>query len=370
MSTGAAMYDLVCRYAALGNHRTGTPVDDATRDLVASELVERGATVERVPYTFDRYEAAASVVADGVRIPCLPLYYSGTGSFSTDAPFVAALEMFRGVLAVDLRERRHDASEAGAEVAVLATGRGEGPLVAENVVPAVDDGPPTLLVAGSDAERVVAGPTSAEVSAQLVAGHSETVVARLGPVGEDPVVVTTPLTGWFTCAGERATGIAVALEVVSDLAVGGLPVLFVGTTGHELEHLGVRHWLSASDVAPRAVFHCGASLAAGAVTDGVCELSDLRLAMSNVDDRSLARLRTALSPIALTTVPGPGDWVGEGEQWRRFGVPLLSCTGGFDRFHTPDDVPEAVTTPEALEAVRAAVIEAAHVLVDADMPGP
>jgi len=370
MSTGAVMYDLVCRYAALGNHRTGTPADDATRDLVAAALERRGAAVERVPYTFDRFEATASVVADGARVPCLPLYYSGTGSFSTDAPFVASLEMFRGVAAVDLRERRHDARDVGAEIAVLATGRGEGPVVAENVVPEVDDGPVTVLVAGSDAERVAAGPTSAEVSAQLVAGRSETVVARLGPVGEDPVVVTTPLTGWFTCAGERATGIAVALEVVSDLAVGGLPVLFVGTTGHELEHLGVRHWLTASEVAPRAVLHCGASLAAGAVTDGVCELSDLRLAMSNVDDDSLRPLARALSPVGLTTVPGPGDWVGEGEQWRRFAVPLLSCTGGFDRFHTPDDVPEAVTAPEALEAVRAAVIEAARVLVDADIPGP
>lgn len=365
-SNGATLYDIVRRYAALGDHRTGTPVDDATRGLVVSELENRGATVTRVGYSFDRYDVSSAVTVDDEPVPHVPLYYSGLGSWRTDTPFVGVLEMFHGVKAVDLDEQRREARERDAGVAVLATGRSEGRLVAENVAPGIDSGPLTVLVAGSDFERANGGPTRVEITARLVAGRSETVVARLGSADEAPVVVTTPLTGWFRCAGERATGIAVALDTAAMLAHDGHSVLFVGTTGHELEHFGVRHWLADTQVAPRAVLHCGASLAAGIVTDGECELSDLRLAMSNVDDDSLGLLADVLSPVRLTTIPGPENWGGEGEEWRKFGVPLLSCTGGFDRFHTPDDVPEAVTTPSVLESVRSAIIEAAHLLVNAD----
>lgn len=363
-SVGDRMYALVERYAELGHHRTGTDVDDATRDLISAELAARGAVVDRVPYTFNRFEASASVIADDGPVHCLPLFYSCTGSSSTATPFVAAVEMLGGIAAVDLHEQRREARGRGADVAVLATGHGEGGLVAENVVPEIDDGPPTVLVAGSEFERVAAGPTRAEIAARLVDGHSETIVARFGSSDAAPVVITTPLTGWFRCAGERATGIAVALETAATLAAEGHSVLFVATTGHELDHLGARTWLAGARVAPRAVLHCGASAAAGRVTDGVCELSEFRIAMTNADPVTLSQFTERLMPVAITAIPGPETWGGEGEEWRQFGVPLLSLTGGFEGFHSPDDLPEAVTTPEALEAVGDAVVAAAGVLVE------
>ena len=363
VATGPELFDLVERYAALGDHRTGTPVDDATRDLVAQELEARGATVERVPYAFERYESRARVVAGGEPVPCVPLYYSGVGDVTSDAPFLARLEMLGGMVAIDLDAHRGEARARGAEVAVLATGDADGRLVAENVAPVLDEGPPIVLVAGADHDRVAVGPGRVEVGARLVPGHSETVVGRFGPDAPQSFVVTTPLTGWFECAGERGTGIAVALDVAAALADDGDTVLVVATTGHELEHPGARHWLRRHALQPRAVLHCGASLAAGDVAlEAGPDLSSMRVAMTNVAEHHRERLVAALEPAKLPVVAGPDTWGGEGEDWRRFGVPLLSCTGGFEGFHTPDDLPERVTSPAALETVRDAVLAAARTL--------
>ncbi|MCZ7529101.1 MAG: M28 family metallopeptidase [Acidimicrobiia bacterium] len=364
MTSGGDLYAFVERYSALGEHRTGTAVDEATRELVAAELERRGATVTRASYEFDRYDATATVTVGDRNVGCVPLFYSGSGSVTTAAPYVAALEMLGGVAALDLAERRADARTAGAEVAVLATGDGEGRLVAENVVPEADAGPLTVLVAGSDCARVAEGPTTVEMVARVVPGHSETVLGWFGADGTPPVVVTTPLSGWFTCAGERATGIAVALETATELAAAGLSVLVVATTGHELGHLGAKAWLRADPVEPRVVLHCGASLAAGVVTNGVCELSEARIAMTNVEPGRLDRLAEILARVRITAIPGPATWGGEGEEWRRFGVPLLSLSGGFEGFHSPDDLPNAVTTPAALACVFETVLAAAHLLVD------
>ena len=84
-----------------------------------------------------------------------------------------------------------------------------------------------------------------------------------------PVVVTTPLSGWFHCAGERGTGIAIALELAEGLAR-SYPVMVVGATGHELDYLGAKRYLEGISIRPAAVIHLGASVAAG--TPGVVGL--------------------------------------------------------------------------------------------------
>ena len=71
-----------------------------------------------------------------------------------------------------------------------------------------------------------------------------------------PVVVTTPLSGWFGCAGERGTGIAIALELAKRLA-SSYPVTVVGATGHELEYYGAKRHLETMAVQPAAVVHVG-----------------------------------------------------------------------------------------------------------------
>lgn len=171
------------------------------------------------------------------------------------------------------------------------------------------------------------------------------------------VVVTTPLTGWFACAGQRGTGIAVALSLVGLLARTH-PVVLVGTIGRELAHLGLRNWLATGAVEASCVAHLGASVAAGTPAD----LSKNRFALTTVGPS--AALDEALAPAGRTVLRDLPSWPGEGEDWRRLGVPVLSFTGGFERFQTPDDLPAAVTSPALLATVEAAVARVVDVLVD------
>src|SRR4029450_2643853 len=118
-------------------------------------------------------------------------------------------------------------------------------------------------VARAQLHQMASGPVTATISARRVPDQAENLVARFGSGADAPLVITTPLTGWFTCAGERGTGIAVALELARELG-SSMPVVVIATTGHALENYGTRQQLEAGlGFAPRAVIHIGASLAAG-----------------------------------------------------------------------------------------------------------
>jgi len=66
------------------------------------------------------------------------------------------------------------------------------------------------------------------------------------------VLVTTPSSGWFTCAGERGSGIAIFLALAEWAAKGDDPVnwIFAATSGHELRGIGTEYYLKSSLVPP------------------------------------------------------------------------------------------------------------------------
>ena len=357
---GERLYALVETYAGLGDHHTGTPVDDSTRAWFARELDARGARVTSHEYTFERFAATARVFVGHRELEALPVHYSGLGEVDTVDPFVGEVAIARG-FGAHLDEVLGEARAEGYRAAVLATAGAGGRLVAANRLPVPPPGPIAVLAAGAELDALRAGPVRVTVDAAIVPGASATVMGRLGRGRRDPVVVTTPLTGWFACAGERGTGIAVALDLAEALAADG-PVDVVGTTGHELGHLGARNYVRRGELAPGAVIHLGASVAAGDPgPEGVPHLGSIRFAF--LDGPPSGELTEVLGSVGLAVRAGGGPWPGEGEEWRHLGAPVLSIVGGFDRFHTPDDVPAEVTSPALLERVADAIREAAGLLV-------
>jgi hypothetical protein len=342
------LYGLVGGYAGLGDHRTGTPVDAATLEWFADACHQAGATTLLQRWEFPRYDARWQVRANGVEVPSIPLFYSGTGE----------------VLATGVRLQRVDATGlapvgspagGGDAAAALATdGRG-GRLVAFNRAPdATAGGVPAICVAGSvDADHV-----DVDLSARIVRGHSGNVIASFG-AGARRLLVSTPLSGWFACAGERGTGIAIALDVCRQLADDGVAVTLVGTSGHELDGIGVKHFLAHESAAADAVLHIGASVAvtrpAGA--------ADRLYVRSSVTTSAFEGLDCDYAQV--TDAADPSSWFGEATQWCRTGLPLLSVAGTFPLFHTPDDLPEAATSPELLTAMSARVLAGARVLLEA-----
>ena len=367
---GARLYETVREYAAIGeHHRTGTAEDTRTLDWFERSLRALGATTERQDWSFDRYDAAWRVTVDGAEVAALPVFYAGTGEVDAAAPLTATVGAVSAGDFSSWAKIVDEARAAGAPVAVLATESPGGALVAPNRSPSRrGSGLPALLVAGALADRLRVSPVRARIVARIVPGRAENVIGRLGAGPDrDRILLTTPLSGWFRCAGERGTGIAVMLAVAGRLAAEGVPLLLNGNSGHELVDLGAHHY-ARTNPAARGIFHFGASVAAGEGPGGDLRLTDGVKVRACVPGGAAA-LAAAFAPLGKTPlVIGDAErarsesWVGEARAWCTLDRPLLSMAGGFPLFHTPEDVPDRATTPALLERVYHAALEAARVL--------
>jgi hypothetical protein len=252
------------------------------------------------------------------------------------------------------------AAASGASAAVLATTHPEGSLVGINREPDVPGTPafPAVLVAGSDLVSCLEGPLRLELKAHIDPDAATTnVIGRRGGHGR-PVVVTTPLTGWFGCAGERGTGIAVLLDLIDRL--GDVPLLVVGTGGHELGFFGAHRYVAEAVVDVRAVVHLGASIAVEEPDpDGGRRLASTRVAMTTLDAVRGEPVAAALGAARLNLSCEAKTWIGEANAWKRLDVPMLSISGAGIDFHTPNDTPARVTSSHALATAAGAIADAA-----------
>ena len=367
---GAHLYETVREYAAIGaHHRTGTPEDARTLDWFDDRLRALGATTERQAWTFDRYDAEWRITLDGAEIEALPLFYEATGEIDSTTPLVRTVDAVPAGAFPTWATIVEEARSVGASIAVLATRSPSGRLLVPNRTPAQSgSGLAALLVAGQCADRLRTASIRARLTARIVPGRTSNIIGRLGAGADrDRVLLTTPLSGWFRCAGERGTGIAVMLAVAKQLVADGVPILLNGNSGHELVDVGA-HRFAETKPAARAIFHFGASVAAGERDGGDFQLTDglkIRAWVPGAD----ARLATALASLGKGPIligdsvrASPDSWVGEARAWCTLDRPLISMAGGFPLFHTPEDVPDDATSPALLERVYHAALTMARIL--------
>ena len=367
---GAHLYEIVRAYAGIGaHHRTGTAEDARTLDWFEARVRALGATTERQPWAFDRYDAEWSVTLDGAEVGALPLFYEATGEIESTTPLVRAVSAVPAGAFSAWATIVGEARSAGARIALLATQSPSGRLLVPNRSPAQSgSGLAALLVAGECADRLRTASVRARLSARIVPGRTSNIIGRLGAGADrDRLLLTTPLSGWFRCAGERGTGIAVMLAVAERLAADGVPLLINGNSGHELVDVGA-HRFAETKPAARAIFHFGASVAAGERDGDDLRLTDglrIRAWAPGAD----ARLADAVAPLGKIPVmiddashARPDSWVGEARAWCTLDRPLISMAGGFPLFHTPEDVPERATSPALLERVYPVALAMARIL--------
>ena len=358
---GNGLYRLVEDYAACGDHRAGTSVDHLTAAWMASQLADRGLTVEVDEFPFARWQAEGEVTVAGEPVDWLGVHREWDGPVSAGPVHAVGGSVgFGGEMPFD--DVVSDAVTAGAVSVVLATEHHAGSLVAVNRAPAQATGFPVLLVAGREAERLADGEVRVDVTASTVAGRTANVLARNDMPG-DPLVIGTPMTGWFRCAGERATGIAVLLELVERFA--DRPLLVVASTAHEFDNEGLHRWITGRDRNAAAVVHVGAAVASEEPdSEGGRRLASTRLGFVRgaADGDGVAE---ALEAACYRVVPDPTGWLGEGAVWQEWPVPILSLSGMGPWFHTPEDVPEASTSPASLVTAADAVADAVAALLGA-----
>ncbi|WP_406320313.1 hypothetical protein [Streptomyces sp. NBC_01637] len=372
---GASLYSIVEGYSRWPIHRTGTREESAALTWLERELRDRGAVTDRWGYDYPHYQWKAEVRVGKVRVPTVPLYYEGVGRVKGRAEFVRPVTTSKDGSDPAVLAAVAEAAQAGAAVALLPTTSTTASgypsydgLVGYNSDPDADKtGVPTLLVPGRAADRIQQYGADVDFTARTVPARSYCLTGWFGtrkPIS-DPIVVTTPLSGWFTCAAERGTGIALALALAAELSREH-PVFFLGNTGHELNNYGVRAYLADEfDLEPRAVFHLGSALAAAAAgPDGRFALVP-RGAASNPGFDAVPGLAADLASARFNQA---AKFPGEGAVWNTVlgpSAPLLSLAGNFREFHTPDDLPRVTTSPEMLEQAYVAVRAAARDLISA-----
>jgi hypothetical protein len=358
-------------YDGFGIHRTGTEGDARTARWLAEEARRLGVAseLEALPFTRIDVEQAFVEIA-GERVEGVPLF---------DAPFTgphgvegeigplgdpgAAIEWAKatpdGNGGPELHAHRTSTTQ---KALVLATGGADWDL------------PPGLALLNAESYREPFGPPALQVSSESrallegVAGSAARVVidasrteievhntlARID--GRDPalapLVVMTPRSGWWSCAAERGGGIAVWLEMMAAIAAvrPARTVHFVASTGHELGHYGLEHYLATRQPLIEAA-HAWIHLGANFVT------AKRRRVLMQFSDQAMRDLAVAI----LTrhgAAPDVERPIGErpiGEVRNvAHGARYISILGQSGVFHHPDDrFPGAVDVPRAIACARA-----------------
>ena len=282
---------VVERYFGFGDKASGGAGDTATGAWLEGELSRAGYTCGRQAFSvpwFDATDASLSVDGTGATIlPHAPV--TPTGPDGLTAPLGLALgdRALDGSIAVIVLPSRRWSSSAdpliraaladvwarGAVAAVLVTTGPTGDALALNAVAEQNRPPrPVAILAPRDADPFLDAAAEGRPGRLVIAGRGGerpafNLTARLARGGGRTVVLSTPRSGWFGCAGERGSGIAVWLAAASWLArqPGAFDIELVATSGHEYENLGGAHYLEHVAPSPdrtRLWVHVGANLAA------------------------------------------------------------------------------------------------------------
>ena len=385
--SGASLFADVLAYERLGEeHRTGTPADAAGAAWLRRRLSAAGFETALQPFSVAVFEPSACRIAlpDGVVAaypawPVRPTAPQGVRqplAFEAAGPLAGRIAVLRlpytggGTWAAPgYGERAMDAIHRGASAVVGVTDGPTGELIGLNAAPGRFDWPaPVVLVAGRDGERLAKAARSGApvtlTSTDLVQPEATAVnvVARRAGRGRT-VVVSTPRSGWFSCASERGSGIAVFLAVAEALArTPDMDLVFVAASGHELGEAGQRHFLKTLAPPPDQIglwLHIGANVACQDLAVGVGQITPLgrpvaRRGVTASADLAAAAARAFAGQVGYDTpkLIGAGPTLGELEPIRQAGYARVAGMLGFGPlFHTRLDRATPATAPDILEPV-------------------
>jgi hypothetical protein len=383
---GRGLYADVVKYASFGEHRTATAADVKTSEWLKQQLESAGYRTRLMPFRVEQFfPRKTELVVAGAVIPSFPMWWPRLtgpvplrGTLGGSIALVKLGEVRSGAIFPD--DSVHRAIEpliaAGAQGIVAIVPSPSGEIATLNVK--TDDAHwpvPIVVAAESDQPRLERWAAERAPASLLVEGdyrkdaEAHEVIGRLER-SRKFVLVTTPSSGWFRCAGERGPGIALWLALARWAASRKSPVTyqFVASSGHELDGEGLREFMRREP--PRLEdMICWLHLGAGIATydyertgNGLKKLprvSPLRKLYAS--ERFVPVLKRAFTSLPdlqpLTERP-----LGEMILMREKGYPYFGFAGGSVFHHAPGDLPERITGPELLEPVGMALAEALTVI--------
>lgn len=358
---------------AIDDHRTGTAGDRRTSDWLIRRVESAGLGPRRDDFALSRWVLERCALdVEGTVVEGVPLFDGGTtgpggvvgglgllgergnarigvGAFGNAAGGAT------GMLAAARRSREYGAIVAVSKMDTRVTGlalqnadRFNGPF-----------GPPVLQVA-TKYETWLREAAASGATARLTA-HVTRETATASNVfcrvpGRDPALepltVVTPKSAWWVCTAERGGGIAVWLALLRHFAANRptRDVVFIATSGHELGHLGLEHFLATKDT-PRshAWIHLGANFAA---VD-----SRIRLQASDREFMDMAGGALSAHRVTVSTRTPLGERPGgEARNIYDLGERYVSLLGSNRWFHHPDDRWPTTIDLDNIERVVRAVL--------------
>ena len=343
---------IIQEYDSQGWHRTGTKTDHESARWLAGEVRGLGLDVELERFELSRIDPEDCYLeVDGQRVQGLPLYdgtftgpegihgHIGPLGSSSD---IGLVEVRRGAGVNEaLRVARQSSDYKGLVVVTIG---GRPGLMASNAPEFWEPFGPPVLQVSSEVQALLTQHAERRSQVHLVACATRTdaesfnVVGRLKGRDESlpPLVVMTPRSGWWHCAGERGGGLACWLEVMRALKEAGSPrdVIFVATSGHELGFYGINAFLESrpefvKDV--RAWIHFGANI-------GAAQELEARFSATH-DDLEQRTVEALQEAGAWPAVPAPrGTTVGgESQVVARQNGRVVAMVGGNPQFHLESD---------------------------------
>lgn len=288
----AAMIEAMLeRYFSFGVKASGGAGDNALGAWLEGELGRHGYACRRQPFEVPYFEvrqatlasggAQAAVIPQAIVAPTGPQGLTGPLRLASEpgdlsgAIALVVLPYSRWVTTLQppVAQALSDAVARGAAGVVLVTTGPTGEAIALNVStrrPPV--GRPVAVLAPKDAEPFVAAAREGKPATLTLDGEGGrrtafNVIARLERNAPRTLVISTPRSGWFACAAERGSGLAVWLWLAERLADahGHVNIELLATSGHEYEYLGGEEYLGHEAPKPGATalwVHIGASAAA------------------------------------------------------------------------------------------------------------
>ncbi|MBS0334667.1 MAG: M28 family peptidase [Proteobacteria bacterium] len=290
----AALQATLERYFGFGSKASGGPGDEAAGAWLEGELTRAGYACRRQPFDAPFFEARqadlacgearARVIPQAIVAPTgpqgltAPLKLASERGDLTGAIALAPLPYKRWTALADPQVARPlaEAVQRGAAGVVLVTHGPTGEAIALNVSthrPPVER--PVAVLAPKDAGPFLAAAAQAKPATLTIDGRGGrgerrkafNLIAHLDRKAPKTLMISTPRSGWFGCAAERGSGLAIWLQLARRLAQAshGPNIVLLATSGHEYEYLGGELFLEKEAPKPadtKLWVHIGASAAA------------------------------------------------------------------------------------------------------------
>ena len=361
---GSKAFDIVKAYSDMGYHRTGTKIDEETINWLTDLLRFTGAEVTCPHFAYKHYDAEVTITINGNTIEAMALYYAFTGTTTINRPAFGEVNGHddEDKISSDIISAIKGARLHGNDGLIITTHSPDDTLCGINRQSYDVFDFPVILIGRKDSQQVRQNPAQITISATIQDRTARNIVARFRSTknNDQSLMLTTPVSGWFNCAGERGCGIAISLILAEKLSAHhSVDLLFA--SGHELGFAGGYHLAETYENTANAIVHLGSSIAnIGAEMTSVC----------SAQPTQFNRISTVLSDLNIQPQKphdalNPDAWVGESMCWAPKNWPMLSIAGSSPHFHTPLDLAETVTTPDLLATAIDRIYQATRILIEA-----